>query len=295
VIPRFWMTLWFRLLVASGIAGLAITVHLVRTARLERWNRELMRVTEQRERALEQAHASERSLGQAYTQLRELTGRLEAAKEEERKWIARELHDEMGTGLTTTKLILQLLTGAPSAEDREKRTGDAIGLLDRMIGRVRALSIDLRPPLLDELGLAAALRGYVETLARRAEVEIALETDGLPHRLAEGVRIAAFRIVQEALTNVIRHSGARRVEVRVHYDPGWLDIRVADDGKGFDPAGELELLTGRGHTGLLGMKERVESMQGEFEIRAAVGSGTAIHARLPATVEEGDDERADRR
>ena len=292
VVPPFWMTIWFRVLVGLAVVGLAAGVHVVRTTRLARRNRELMQLKDQRERALEEARASEQSLGIAYRKLRELTGRLEAAKEEERKWIARELHDEMGTNLTTAKLVLQLQAGAPASDDREKRIGEAIGLLDRMIGHVRALSLDLRPPLLDELGLTAALRGYTEALARRAQLVIDLEAAGVPRRLPEDVGIAAFRIVQEALTNVIRHAAARRVSVEVRYDPGWLHLRVADDGKGFDTGAILNVASTGGHAGLLGMKERVESMEGEFEVRSASGRGTEIRARLPVRVEEDAGERA---
>jgi signal transduction histidine kinase/ligand-binding sensor domain-containing protein len=282
VIPPFWMTLWFRLLVAASVTGAAIAVHLARTASLERRNRALLDLKEQRERALDGARTSQQALEEAYRRLRGLTGRLEAAKEEERKWIARELHDEMGTGLTTAKLVLQLLADAPSSEDRDKRIQEAIGLLDRMIGHVRTLSIDLRPPLLDELGLAAALRGYVDSLARRARLEITLATAGLPSPLPEDLGVAAFRVVQEALTNVVRHAEARRVTVDVRYDSGWLEIRVRDDGKGFDVEEALERSSAGAHAGLMGMKERVESMGGELRIRTEAGSGTEVHARLPA-------------
>ena len=282
VIPPFWMTLWFRLIVAAGIGGVVIAVHLVRTSSLERRNRELVQLKEQRERALDESRASQQALEEAYRRLRVLAGRLEAAKEEERRWIARELHDEMGTGLTTAKLVLQLLADAPSTEERDRRIGEAIGLLDRMIGHVRTLSLDLRPPLLDDLGLAAALRGYVDTLARRARLDISLATDDLPSQLRENLGIAVFRIVQEALTNVVRHADAGRVAVEVQYGRGALVVRVADDGKGFDVEKTLDGSSGEGHAGLLGMRERVESMGGELSIRAQVGRGTEVLARLPA-------------
>jgi signal transduction histidine kinase/ligand-binding sensor domain-containing protein len=281
VIPPFWMTLWFRLLAAGAFVALGVAAHVVRTASLQRRNRELVELKEQRERALEEARTSQQALGEAYQRLRGLTARLTAAKEEERAWIARELHDEMGTGLTTTKLMLELLAGARSADDRERSVREAIGLLDRMIDRVRTLSLDLRPPLLDELGLAAALRGYVESLARRAQLEITLETPDLPARVPDELGIVGFRVVQEALTNVVRHAQARRAAVVVRYAPGGLDIRVTDDGSGFDVVETLERSPAGGHAGLLGMKERVEAMGGELHVRAAAGRGTEIQARLP--------------
>jgi signal transduction histidine kinase len=283
VIPPFWMTGWFRLLAAGAFVALAVAAHLVRTASLQRRNRELVELKDQRERALEEARTSQQALGEAYHRLRGLTARLTAAKEEERGWIARELHDEMGTGLTTTKLMLELLAGARSADDRERSVREAIGLLDRMIGRVRTLSLDLRPPLLDELGLEAALRDYVESLARRAQLEITLDTPDLPPRVPEDLGIAGFRVVQEALTNVVRHAQARRVAVEVRYAAAGLDIRVTDDGRGFDVDGTLERSPAGGHAGLLGMKERVEAMGGELCIQAEAGRGTEIRARLPVS------------
>ena len=282
VVPPFWMTGWFRALSVFALATATVGIHLWRTARLTRRNRELTRLKEQREVALAEADASQRALSESYRRLRTLGTRLDKAKEEERKWLARELHDELGTGLTTTKLVLQLLSESSTPAEREKRMGEAIGLLDRMIGHSRALSVDLRPPLLDELGLAAALQGYVESLSRRARLDIGLDTEDLPRKLPEDTAIAGFRVVQESLNNVVRHAEAKRADVNVRYDSGWLDIRVRDDGNGFDVDAALERSAAGGHAGLAGMKERVTSMGGDLAIRAAAGGGTEIHARLPA-------------
>lgn len=281
VVPPFWMTTWFRLVVALGIVGAAFAGHRVRTAALERRNRELVRLKDERERALEEARASQRTLHETYDRLRALTRRLEAAKEDERKRIARELHDEMGQALTTAKLNLELMTGTAAPEDRDRRIADTIGLLDRMIGHVRTLSLDLRPPLLDELGLSAALRGYLEAQARRTGIEFATEVGTLPSKIPTDVEIAAFRVVQESVTNVLRHAAAGKVEVEVGYDPGDLRLRIADDGRGFDVPAALERAAGGAHVGLLGMRERVESMGGEVTIDSAPGRGTCIEARLP--------------
>ena len=281
VIPPFWRTAWFRWLVGIGIVTLALTVHFLRTRRLERRNRELQTLKEDRERALVEARDSNAALGEAYQRLRTLTSRLEAAKEEERKWIARELHDEMGTGLTTAKLVLELLKNAPPSDDTEQKILEVIGLIDRMIGHMRALSFDLRPPLLDDLGLEAALQSYVETLSRRVGLGIRLDADGLPEDVPGDIGIAGFRIVQEGLTNVLRHAQARSAAIDVRYDAGWLDIHVRDDGKGFEVASTLERSASGGHAGLLGMRERVEAMGGALTIQAAPGQGTDLHARLP--------------
>jgi signal transduction histidine kinase/ligand-binding sensor domain-containing protein len=278
VIPPFWMTAWFRTLVAAAIFGMVLAGHRFRTSALERRNRELVLLKEQREQALHEAHASQEELHHAYGRLRGLTRRLEAAKEEERKRIARELHDEMGQILTTAKLNLQLLPGTQAPEDRERRVGDAIGLLDRLIGHVRALSLDLRPPLLDELGLSAALRGYVEAQARRSGITIDLACDPVPTGIPNDVEIAAFRVVQEAITNVLRHAAARQVTVELRYDPGRFDLLISDDGRGFDVVAAFDRASAGSHLGLLGMKERVESMGGSMTIESTTGSGSTVRA-----------------
>ncbi|HEX6851289.1 MAG TPA: two-component regulator propeller domain-containing protein [Candidatus Polarisedimenticolaceae bacterium] len=266
IVPPFWMTLWFRLLVVSSVVGLAWAWHVRRTGSLERRNRELERLQSE--------------LRVAYGRLRGLTRRLEAAKEEERKHIARELHDEMGTALTTMKLNLQLLGGS-APEEGTRRVADSIGLIDRMIGHVRELSLDLRPPLLDELGLAAALRGYLEALSRRSGIGIELRAEGVPAALPDDVAIAAFRVAQEAVTNVLRHGGAGRVEVDLGYDRAGLELTVVDDGRGFDVAAAFERAGSGRHLGLLGMRERVEAMGGSLAVESTPGSGTRVHARLP--------------
>ena len=280
IVPPFWMTGWFRFLAGASVVSGALAIHRLRTSSLQRRNRELLVLKAQRETALDEARSSQNALNLAYGRLRGLTRGLEAAKEDERKRIARELHDEMGQALTTAKLNLQLLPGTIVPEERERRVSDAIGLLDRLIGHVRALSLDLRPPLLDELGLSPALRGYLEAQARRSGLVIDLAADSVPPGLPSEIEIAAFRVAQEAVTNVLRHAQARRVSVEVRYDPGWLDVRVVDDGRGFDVAETLDHAAGR-HLGLLGMRERVDSLGGSVTIESTPGHGTAIRAHLP--------------
>lgn len=281
VVPPIWMTAWFRFLAAALVVAAALAGHQVRLSRLARRNRELEELKNQREQALLEARRSGEALHAAYDRLRRLTRRLEAAKEDERKHMARELHDEMGQALTTAKLNLQLLAGAASPEERDRRVDDALALLDRLIGHVRALSLDLRPPLLDELGLAAALRGYLEALSKRSGLTLDFKVDALPSGIPTDVEIAAFRVVQESLTNVLRHAAASRAEVEVRYDSGALALRISDDGRGFDVGAVLDRATGGEHVGILGMMERVESMGGSMEVVSRPGNGTEIRARLP--------------
>jgi signal transduction histidine kinase/ligand-binding sensor domain-containing protein len=284
VIPPYWMTWWFRFALVLGIVGIGFGWHHVRTANLERRNRELLALKEQRERALEEAHRSGEALKLAYEQLRRLTGRLEAAKEDERKRIARELHDEMGQALTAAKINLQLLPGVPDAEERGRRIGDTVALVDRMIQHVRTLSLDLRPPLLDELGLIPAVRGYLEALAQRSGIKIEVEADALAEPLSPEIEITTFRVIQEALTNVLRHAQARGTRVRLRREPPWLGVTVADDGNGFDVEEALGRAAGGHHLGLLGIRERVEGLGGSVEFDSAAGRGTEIRVRVPLQI-----------
>ncbi len=281
VVPPFWMTSWFRFLVLLTVAGSAFWIHRWKTAALEKQNRELQTLKDQREQALSEVQANEKALHKTYGKLRRLTSRLEAAKEDERKRIARELHDEMGQALTTAKINLELMTGVKTGEELEQRISDTISLMDLMIGQVRALSLDLRPPLLDELGLIPALKGYLEVQSLRSELPIDVQTDQVPSGLPPEIEILAFRVVQEAVTNILRHASASEVEVKVGYEPGWLEISVRDNGCGFDVDAALEEAAAGHHLGLLGIRERVESNGGVVRLESSPGNGTLIHIDVP--------------
>jgi signal transduction histidine kinase/streptogramin lyase len=282
VVPPFWMTSWFRSLVALGALALALGVHGFRVAALERRNRELTAIKVQRESALNEARLKEEQLRGAYDKLRTLTRRLEDAKEEERRRIARELHDEMGQSLTAAKINLRILARPQAPEVGQQRIEDTIGLVDRMIGHVRALSLDLRPPMLDELGLSAALRGYLEAVARRAgiKIDVAEETP-IPAVLPAEIAITLFRSVQEAVTNVVRHAAAATVTVRMRRDDGVLSIDVRDDGRGFSVPDALERAARGAHLGLLGLMERVRGMGGEVAIDSSPDRGTKLRIQVP--------------
>ena len=274
IIPPFWMTTWFRALAVLAIVGIAVVVHVTRLSALERRNRELLDLQEQRERAREELRA-------AYDRLRLLTRRMELAKEEERKRIARELHDDLGPTLTAVIINLQLLGENPDAAGDARRIGESTELVDRMIQRIRDLSLDLRPPLLDEMGLVAALKGYIETQAERAGISIEVGGDEAVAEMTPEIEIAGFRAVQEAVTNVIRHSRARKATVTVARRDGSLELAVADDGTGFDVKAILEgPATGKA-IGLLGMRERVQILNGKVEIESSPGRGTTVRVSIP--------------
>jgi signal transduction histidine kinase/ligand-binding sensor domain-containing protein len=278
IIPPFWMTLWFRSLLVLAIVAAAILWHRVRTAALKKRNIELWNLTEQRERARQE-------LRHAFERLRKLTRRLEEAKEEERKRIARELHDDMGPSLTAVIINLQLLSNGPDKQQTSQRIADTIDLVDRMVERIRDLSLDLRPPLIDELGLVAALSGYLEAQAERTGIDIQLKEGEVSRDLPPELEITAFRVVQEAVTNVIRHAGAKRAMVTIRQQHGRLDLIVSDEGRGFDVGDTMERATAGKALGLLGMQERVSMLGGQVAIESTPGEGTTIRASMPVEVE----------
>jgi signal transduction histidine kinase/ligand-binding sensor domain-containing protein len=274
VVPPFWMTGWFRATVALVLLTLAVAGHQLRLSRLEKRNRELVRLHEQREKAREELRV-------AYVRLRQLTRRLEAAKEDERKKIARELHDDMGPSLTAVIINLQLLASHPKPEETAKRIADTVELVDRLVQQVRDLSLDLRPPLLDELGLIPALKGYLEAQANRTGLRIVVNGEKGIEGLPSEIEITAFRVVQEAVTNVIRHARAGQASVEVRNGEGELRLRVTDDGCGFDVEQALKQTSSDRALGLLGMQERVAVLGGTVAIRSTPQRGTRVEVRLP--------------
>ena len=217
---------------------------------------------------------AEEELGRRTLQLEALSRRLIEAQEAERRAVARELHDDFGQVLTALKLNLQ-------AQGR----GDAesIALVDGAIARMRDLAQDLRPPLLDELGLEASLRWYVEREAKRAGLANRLALAPLVQRPPAAVETTCFRVAQEALTNVIRHAQAHAVDVELSAANGTLQLIVHDDGRGFDVSAARKRAEHGGSQGLLSMQERVELAGGDLEIDSAAGRGTTVRVRLPLT------------
>lgn len=210
-------------------------------------------------------------LGRRAQQLEALSRKLIEAQEVERRAVALELHDDFGQTLAALKLNLKRLQHDDS---------DSIALVDDAIVRMRDLAQTLRPPLLEELGLAAALRWYVQREAKRAELPFRLATP-LEERLPVAVETTCFRVAQEALTNVIRHSRAHLVEIELGKADGELLLVVRDDGHGFDVAvARNHAIQGRSQ-GLLSMQERVALAGGDLQIDSTPGGGTCVRARLP--------------
>ncbi|MFL5393768.1 MAG: PAS domain-containing protein, partial [Myxococcales bacterium] len=221
--------------------------------------------------SIEQARAAA-ELDEKREQLRALSRKLIEAQEAERRAVARELHDDFGQVLTALRLNLQRRT----ADESEN-----IALVDGAIARMRDLAQDLRPPQLDELGLEASLRWYVERETARAGLQLELDLQPLVSAPVPVVATTAFRVIQEALTNVIRHARARRVRIALGPVDGHLELSVGDDGAGFDVADARKRAARGGSLGLLGMQERVELVGGDLHLDSAPGRGTTVQARLP--------------
>jgi signal transduction histidine kinase len=233
-------------------------------------------------RALDASERSraERDLRRAYDQLARVTWRMEAAKEEERRHIARELHDELGQSLTAIKLNLALLAAGADASARA-RLEETTGIVDASIRATRELSRAMRPPLLDEVGLVAALRAFVDEQARRSSLAFRLFAPTALGRGAPELEIAAFRIVQEAVTNVLRHAEASSVSIELTGADQSLGLVVRDDGRGFDTDAIFGRIEDGHHLGLVGMRERARALGGRFDVSSTAGQGTEIRVVLP--------------
>jgi signal transduction histidine kinase len=214
-------------------------------------------------------------------QLEALSRLLIQTQEEERRAIARELHDEVGQILTVLKINLVLTQRETQSSFDPRLLAESIDLVDRLIGQVRDLWRTLRPSLLDELGLPAALQALVESVAKRSGIDVELETDPRLERLDPEREIACYRVVQESLTNVIRHSRARFVRVGLGQSDAYIHLTITDDGIGFNLKEVFSDTSSGSHMGLLGMRERISLVGGTLGIQSIPGSGTQIRIAMP--------------
>ncbi len=218
--------------------------------------------------------------------LETLSRQLVQLQEVERRHIARELHDEISQVLTGLKLALETIRRLPADMARE-RLGKAQELVNELMARVRELSLNLRPTMLDDSGLLPALLWHFGHYTAQTGVVVSFEHSGLERRFPAEVETAAYRIVQEALTNVARYAGVNEVAVRVTADEEKLCVEVEDEGVGFDPMSAL----GAGSTfGLVGMHERAILLGGQLTLDSAPGRGTRLKAELPVgdAINKGD-------
>ena len=219
---------------------------------------------------------AEEALKKSTEQLKTLSRRLIEVQELERRNIALELHDEIGQVLTGLKLTLEVSTKLPAAELGDN-LAQARGLVNELMARVRKLSLDLRPAMLDDLGLLPTLLWHIEHYTAQTNVKVNFKHSGLEkQRFTAEVETAAYRVVQEALTNVARHANVPEATVRVWTNQDILSIEVADAGQGFD----LDTVVSRQTSGLAGMHERAMLAGGQLKIESRLGEGTRLLAEL---------------
>lgn len=220
---------------------------------------------------------AESELRYSRAQLQRLTRRMSAGIEEERRRIAREVHDELGQQLIRLKHdVLWLRARMPSAETAERVA--ALGeVLDETAAIVRRIASELRPSILDELGLSAAVEWQVLDFGRRTGLATSVSLDEAADALESGAATALFRILQEALTNVAKHAAARRVHVRLMRMDGSVFLEVRDNGRGLRPTDVAD----PSRLGLLGMKERADAFGGSLQVTAMPDAGTSVAVRLP--------------
>lgn len=213
---------------------------------------------------------------------RSLSGRILSLQDDERRRIARGLHDSLGQYLAALKMNLDLL---PTPQgDKARIASDCSEILGKCVTETRTISYLLHPPLLDESGFASAARWYVDGFAQRSGIKVGIDLPAELGRLHNDVEIALFRAVQEALTNVHRHSRASEVNVRVTFDSKQVHLEIKDNGEGIPQERLKHLLEGDVDTGvgIAGMRERVRELGGSLEIRSKKGAGTKVIVTVPS-------------
>jgi len=224
-----------------------------------------------------ESRRSERAMADYARRLRVLSQQVLDVQENERRNLARELHDEIGQQLTMVKLMLARIAG----RDKHAELDEALGAVSSLMQQVRDLSLDLRPSMLDDLGLVPALRWYADRVARLASIPVQLEIDPDFPRLRPEVETLFFRVAQEAITNVMRHAGATIFGVSVRIHRNIVELRVTDDGGGFNAATARSTALQGGSAGLLGMQERAALAGARLDLKSAVGCGTRLRLAMP--------------
>jgi signal transduction histidine kinase len=218
-------------------------------------------------------------------EVRHLSRQLIKATEKERKRLARDLHDEFGQALTALHFSMESLQRSlpPELVDHQKRCRELIGLVEALGDNARRISAELRPDMLDHLGLIPTLQSYVQDFAGRATgLRVSFQASGLRKRPPAEVAIVLYRVVQEALNNIAKHAGAAHVNVLIAYSHPNVILTVEDDGVGFEPETGGASFTGEDQgIGLLGMRERVGIVGGIINIQSSPGKGTFIRVEIP--------------
>jgi signal transduction histidine kinase len=262
-----------------------------RSADLAVSNRQLKKEIVQRKGVEKSLRKSEQHYGRLLEQsrdmqeqLRHLSRQLLTAQEEERKKISRELHDEIAQTLTSINVQLAALKAdaTVNVKDLQKKIARTQRLVEKSVDIVHRFARELRPTVLDDLGLIPALHSFVKGLAKQTGIHIHLTVFAAVEKLAGDKRTVLYRVAQEALTNVVRHAQASQVDVSIEKLPSGICMKIRDDGKSFQVERVLRAKKNR-RLGVLGMRERIEMVGGSFNIESAPGKGTTIRAQIPFT------------
>ncbi len=254
------------LIALLALLSFVFVVALVTSIRLRSLERQAQRLQLQTERDREN--------------LRDLSLRMVRTQEDERRSISRELHDQVGQLLTAIQMQFSRIETSQEPSERNLYVREGKSLVYRTVTTVRDMAMGLRPSILDDLGLIAALEWQAREFKRRSGIALSLKLDGNLSELPDGHRTCLYRIVQEALTNCGRHADAKHVEITLRGDHDSISLTVRDDGKGFDP----ERRTKRG-LGLIGVEERVRELGGKATIHSQFGKGTLLEVEIPSSRE----------
>jgi signal transduction histidine kinase len=225
---------------------------------------------------------AELELDASYKAVRQLTAHLQNVREEERTHIAREIHDELGQQLTVLKMDISWLNKkiSSNADDLVKqKINDLLEMLDGTVKTVRRIASELRPSLLDDLGLIAAIEWQLSEFEKRSGIKTGFAGPEGDLELQDNVNTAVFRIFQESLTNIARHAAAKKVNVSMQNNNESFILRITDDGRGFDKHKIIDNKT----LGILGMKERTAMIGGTYEISSSPGKGTTVVLAIPVS------------
>ncbi len=225
---------------------------------------------------------AELALREAHERMQALSQQLMEVQESERRSLALDLHDEIGQALTVVKMNLQTIQRCGDTADIAVLLKDSSTVIDQTLQYVRDLSLELRPSLLDDLGLGPAVRWYLSRQAERAGWKVDVQVDEFLSP-PQSVAIACFRVIQEAVTNIIRHSNASSVTVSLRQQEDDLLLLIRDNGRGFEVQKALAEASRGQSMGLLGMQERIRFLNGSLSIDSNPGQGTEIRVRVPVS------------
>jgi signal transduction histidine kinase len=283
----------------SGLLGFLVFSGLIialgeanrRSLARSKWAEEQLRKAhDELERNVQERTAD---LNMANESLRELSSRLQQMRDEERRQIARELHDSVGQLLAALSMNIAIVQNQSDRLDSAgaRAVSENAAMVEQISREIRTISHLLHPPLLDAAGLASALRWYVDGFSERSQIKVDLDIPDEFGRLSDEMEIAIFRMVQECLTNIHRHSGGNSAAIRVREEDRRVLIEVQDQGKGIPVEKQVELSSsGRTGVGFRGMRERLWHLGGSLEVRSDI-SGTAVTATLPLRGSATDDKQ----